>query len=72
MESIISQINVPTVITIVAAIFGSYAAIRSDIKNLYTRILAVEKDVTRVEQSSSRAHQRMDEHITDFHAKATK
>lgn len=70
MDQIISQINVPTIIAVLGSIFGAYAAIRADIKNLYTRIFTVEKDVARVELNSARAHQRMDDHITDFHAKS--
>lgn len=39
---------------------GGYMAIRSDIKNMIEKILEIRASVTR-------AHERIDEHIKDYH-----
>lgn len=72
MENIFAGLDLKTILTIAGTIGGCYAAIRADIKTLYTRLTAVEKDVTRIDLNSSRAHQRIDDHITDFHARGNK
>lgn len=46
---------------------GIYAAIRADIKNIHSKFANVEKDIARIESSTARSHERIDDHITDYH-----
>lgn len=58
--------------TILAAAFSAgsiYAAIRADIKNIHSKFANVEKDIARLESSTTRSHERIDHHVTDYHRK---
>lgn len=65
----LGDLDLKTIVSIVASVAGTYAAIRADIKNIYSRFSTIEKDIARVEHSSTRSHERIDSHITDFHRK---
>lgn len=46
---------------------GIYAAIRADIKNIHGKFASVDKDIARIESSTTRSHERIDHHVTDYH-----
>ena len=65
------QINMEMLQTAIIAAFsagGVYTMIRADIKFMFHEIARLEKqEIARVEKAATRAHERLDEHLTDYH-----
>lgn len=46
---------------------STYALIRSDIKGMVDKFAQIGRDISRVEASTNKAHERIDSHITVYH-----
>jgi hypothetical protein len=65
------QIDMAMLQTALIAAFsagGVYAVIRAELKFMLHEIIRLEKqEIARIERSATRAHDRLDEHLTDYH-----
>lgn len=55
----------------VFAMGGTYMAIRADIKYLREKITQTDRDISRVDHSATKAHERIDDHVTAYHRRNT-
>lgn len=56
-----------TLISPLITIIFSYGFIRADIKNMHEKFGSIKEDINRVENTASKAHERIDAHVTAYH-----
>jgi hypothetical protein len=69
MESLFANLDLKTVLTVLASALSAFAAIRADIKNIYARFGYVEKELERADKNAVEAHKRIDDHVMQLHVK---
>jgi hypothetical protein len=69
METLFANLDLKTVLTVLASALSAFAAIRADIKNIYTRLDFDKKEIERADKNAVDAHKRIDEHVMQLHVK---